>query len=305
MSDPRATGGDPGSARRSSPVSVARPDLDLTVTAEVGSLPGLRRSVTAWLAPLDLIEPDLGSVHVVLSELVANAIEASHPGEQVDVHLALDGGLLTVEVRNPSRRTEPVAIPAMADPLSPRGRGLAIVGSLTERLALAEVDGHTVARATLRVRRTTREPLTWLCTSRPTARCWSSPSTGPRCATRSTDPPPTSWWPPSATSTPTRTDRWPCSPGRAGPSAPAPTSRASPTVGATAWPPMATDPWDPPGSCWTSPSSPRSRATPWPAAWSWPSGATCGWPPATRCSACTAGAGGCRWWTVARSGCRD
>jgi anti-sigma regulatory factor (Ser/Thr protein kinase) len=151
VSDPRATGGDSGSTRSPSQVSVARPELDLTVAAEVESLPGLRRSVTDWLAVHDLVDPDLGSVHVVLSELVANAIEASRPGEQVDVHLGFDHDVLTVEVRNPSTRHEPVAIPPMADPLSPRGRGLAIVGSLTEHLDLAEVDRHTVATATLRL----------------------------------------------------------------------------------------------------------------------------------------------------------
>ena len=132
-------------------MSAARADLDLTVAAEVGSLPGLRRSVSAWLAPRPVTDPDLSSVQVVLSELVANAVEASRPGEKVDVHLTLHDRRLTVEVRNPSRRREPVPIPAMADPLSPRGRGLAIVGSLAEHLALAEVDGRTVATATLRL----------------------------------------------------------------------------------------------------------------------------------------------------------
>ncbi len=157
MSDPRATGGVPGSARPRSPLSVARPDLDLTVPAEKGSLPGLRSSVSAWSDLHDLVDPELGSVHVVLSELAANAIEASHPGEPVDIHLAVDRDLLTVEVRNPSTRHEPVVIPPMADPLAPRGRGLAIVVSLTEHLDLAEVDGHTVATATLRLNHRERD----------------------------------------------------------------------------------------------------------------------------------------------------
>ncbi len=132
-------------------MKAVRADLDLTVAAEVGSLPGLRRTVTAWLAPRPVDEPDLASVQVVVSELVANAVEASRPGDEVDVHLVVHDGRLTVVVRNPSRRNQPVPIPAMADPLSPRGRGLAIVGSLAEHLDMQEFDGHTVATATLRL----------------------------------------------------------------------------------------------------------------------------------------------------------
>ncbi len=125
--------------------------LDLSVDATPGSLPGLRHSVTTWLAPRHLPDTLLNSIQVVLSELVANAVEASGPAEQVDVHLAVQHGAMSVEVRNPSRRTRPVTIPTMADPLSPRGRGLAIVGSLTDELSLEERDGHTVATATLRL----------------------------------------------------------------------------------------------------------------------------------------------------------
>jgi 1,4-dihydroxy-2-naphthoyl-CoA synthase len=40
-----------------------------------------------------------------------------------------------------------------------------------------------------------------------------------------------------------------------------------------------------------------------PAVWNWHCGATCAWPPTMRCSACSAGAGACRWSTAARSGC--
>jgi anti-sigma regulatory factor (Ser/Thr protein kinase) len=118
--------------------------------ADEASLPALRQSVVGWLEPRRLGEQDLSSVQVVVSELVMNAIEASRPGDEVAVRLACADHTLTVEVRNPSCRREPVPIPAMADPLAPRGRGLAIVGSLTDELSLREVDGQTVAQGIMR-----------------------------------------------------------------------------------------------------------------------------------------------------------
>jgi anti-sigma regulatory factor (Ser/Thr protein kinase) len=150
VSEARASGEHPGSARADQSPS-GSPELDLTLAADVESLPALRRSVAGWLKPRGLGESDLSSVQVVLSELVANAIEASQAGDEVGVRLACAGPTLTVEVRNRSRRQEPVPIPTMADPLAPRGRGLAIVGSLTDQLSLRELDGHTVAQGVLRL----------------------------------------------------------------------------------------------------------------------------------------------------------
>jgi len=123
--------------------------LTLDVESRIDALPELRRSVAAWLRPQDVGEGELGTVQVVVSELVANAIEACTPDQPIEVVVDLSAQAISVVVRNPSRRTEPVPIPTMADPLAPRGRGLAIVGSLAQHLDLAEVDGQTVARATL------------------------------------------------------------------------------------------------------------------------------------------------------------
>jgi anti-sigma regulatory factor (Ser/Thr protein kinase) len=146
VSETRATGEGSGWARADAGTSPDDDsDLDLHVAADKALIPGLRRSASAWLQPHHLGESDLGAVLVVISELAANAIEASQPDEQVDIHLDCADHRVLVEVRNRSRRTEPVPIPAMADPLAPRGRGLAIVSSLTERLTLDEVDGDTVA----------------------------------------------------------------------------------------------------------------------------------------------------------------
>jgi anti-sigma regulatory factor (Ser/Thr protein kinase) len=121
------------------------PPFDRSVTATAKVLPEIRQSVAHWVEPLELDEDDLGAVQVVVSELVANAVEASVDGEKVSVRLTAAPDAVSVEVANRSGRTRPVPIPPMAEPLAPRGRGLAIVRSLSHDLALVEVNGHTVA----------------------------------------------------------------------------------------------------------------------------------------------------------------
>jgi anti-sigma regulatory factor (Ser/Thr protein kinase) len=125
--------------------------LALVAPARIETISRVRRAVASWLGGLTLDDDDAGTVQVVVSELVANAVEASHEGEEIHVHLARRDGAVTVEVVNPSQRTAPVPIPAMADPMATRGRGLAIVGSLADQLSLVEEDGHTVARCRVRV----------------------------------------------------------------------------------------------------------------------------------------------------------
>jgi anti-sigma regulatory factor (Ser/Thr protein kinase) len=121
------------------------PPFDESVAASVESLPAVRSSVARWLAPIELSDADLGAVQVVVSELLANAVEATPADQKVSVRLTDQAGSVEVEVVNPSARTAAVPIPPMADPLAPRGRGLAIVRSLSEQLSLSENNGHTVA----------------------------------------------------------------------------------------------------------------------------------------------------------------
>ena len=127
----------------------SRPALiafDWSTVATVAALPAVRRAVTQWVDPLGLDEDEVGALQVVVSELVANAVEASRPDDLVSVRLIDRIDVVVVEVANPSGRSKPVPIPPMADPLASRGRGLAIVRSLSTGLVLAEVDGCTVAR---------------------------------------------------------------------------------------------------------------------------------------------------------------
>jgi anti-sigma regulatory factor (Ser/Thr protein kinase) len=119
------------------------------VRAGIDVLPDVRREVAAWLVALGAGPADVDLIQLVVSELAANAVEASEPGEEVSVGMAQHDAAVSIEVLNPSRRTSSVAIPAMADPMAARGRGLAIVSALADEVSLAEVDGHTVARCSV------------------------------------------------------------------------------------------------------------------------------------------------------------
>jgi anti-sigma regulatory factor (Ser/Thr protein kinase) len=125
--------------------------LTLAVEASPESLSSVRRSVASWIELLGVGPDEAGAVLVVVSELMANSVEACEPDDEISVCLSAEGETVAVEVSNPSRRTSPVRIPSMADPLASRGRGLAIVEALTDDISLCEVDGATVARAELRL----------------------------------------------------------------------------------------------------------------------------------------------------------
>jgi anti-sigma regulatory factor (Ser/Thr protein kinase) len=98
-----------------------------------------------WLAEQHVDGEDADELHVVLSELVANAVEATPDDAPVQVWAQRNGSQIWVEVTNSARRT--VRFPPMpdppADPLQPSGRGLLIVGAFTDRVAAETIDGRT------------------------------------------------------------------------------------------------------------------------------------------------------------------
>jgi anti-sigma regulatory factor (Ser/Thr protein kinase) len=98
-----------------------------------------------WLDQQGIDGDDAEELHVVLSELVANAVEATVDGSPVSVWAQRHGSTVWVEVTNSAERS--VRFPPMpdppADPLGPSGRGLLIVGAFTDRVAAETLDGRT------------------------------------------------------------------------------------------------------------------------------------------------------------------
>lgn len=102
-----------------------------------------RTAYSAWLSGW-LDDPELhDEMLVVLSELVANAIDASpDPAGEVHVDAWVDEDGLTLEVTNPPASTfSAVNRWNYDDPLRPGGRGLLIVESLVDDSAIAPPNG--------------------------------------------------------------------------------------------------------------------------------------------------------------------
>jgi anti-sigma regulatory factor (Ser/Thr protein kinase) len=110
--------------------------------------PTARARFADWLQGQHVSEDDAEELHVVLSELVANAVEATPDApERPPIHVWAQrhGEKVWIEVSNSAQRT--VRFPPMpelpADPLGPSGRGLVIVKAFTDRVAAETLDGRT------------------------------------------------------------------------------------------------------------------------------------------------------------------
>lgn len=127
----------PGPPQRHEAFSGSYPPLTAAIS-------DARLEFSGWLAEC-LEDPDLhDDMVVVLSELVANAVAASlDPVGNVDVRALFDGDGLFMQVTNPPASSfSAVNRWDYDDPLRPGGRGLLIVESLVDDIAIAPPDGH-------------------------------------------------------------------------------------------------------------------------------------------------------------------
>ena len=121
--------------------STAQP-FAATYRSETAAIHQARQDFAGWLGAHAVTAPLQDEMQVVLSELLANAVAASQdPLDSMGVRAWL-GDELTLEVTNPVG-----AVFEMSntwdydDPLRPGGRGLIIVESLVDDIAIAPPDG--------------------------------------------------------------------------------------------------------------------------------------------------------------------
>lgn len=118
-------------------------------TASVGSA---RLDLDAWLADRFMPEKLRQRAELVVSELVSNAVQASD--RTVTVNVAVCDDRLHIAVTNEG---DPNALPAReqwrpSEVLAVRGRGLAIVEALAEKVTVSSPsDGSVTVAAALRV----------------------------------------------------------------------------------------------------------------------------------------------------------
>jgi anti-sigma regulatory factor (Ser/Thr protein kinase) len=125
---------------------------------DLATLRTVRRDVTEWLAELGADDETKERAALVVSELTSNAVQAA-PGRTYNLQVTrLDDGSAAISVRNRPIGSRPPARelwrPAPATPprkLLPRGRGLAIVDSLSEDVTVEHLGDDVVVTARVRV----------------------------------------------------------------------------------------------------------------------------------------------------------
>lgn len=118
------------------------PPFCATYRSETAAIHEARQDFAAWLGSHAVDASLQAEMQVVLSELLANAVAASQdPLDAMAVRAWLDHEL-TLEVTNPAGAVfETSNTWDYDDPLRPGGRGLIIVESLVDDIAIAPPDG--------------------------------------------------------------------------------------------------------------------------------------------------------------------
>jgi anti-sigma regulatory factor (Ser/Thr protein kinase) len=127
-----------------------RPPRQLLVelSADFRALARLRDQLRTWLSDADVAPPVCEDLLLVATELCTNAIEATAHAEPIEVRVSVDHAALRLSVANVAGTVEEEhEVPELGHgSLQERGRGLAIVRSLVDSLAMSTGDGRTVVR---------------------------------------------------------------------------------------------------------------------------------------------------------------
>lgn len=122
-----------------------------TYRPDVSVIAGARDEFSSWLAGVAPGTSVGDEMLVVLSELLANAFAASRDERGSVAVRAWSDGAVTLEVTNPADAVfDPHGHWDYDDPLRPGGRGLAIVESLVDDLAIAPPIGTQPLRVRCR-----------------------------------------------------------------------------------------------------------------------------------------------------------
>jgi anti-sigma regulatory factor (Ser/Thr protein kinase) len=124
------------------------PPFQCDVRASTRSLAGLRARFTGWLTSLGVADLAQRDLVLTISELAAAALEGATAGEHwLRVGAWSDDEGVAIEVSD-DRGAIDTRVPG-PDPAD-RGRGLAVVATLADVLAVREVEGRRSMRARLR-----------------------------------------------------------------------------------------------------------------------------------------------------------
>jgi anti-sigma regulatory factor (Ser/Thr protein kinase) len=122
--------------------------LLLEVAADFGALARVREQLRAFLVQAGIEGAGCDDLLLVATELCTNAIEATDDRTPVEMSVSFDGRALRLQVANVAAgRVDHDAAPELCHgSLQERGRGLAIVRSLVDTMAMDSTEGRTVVR---------------------------------------------------------------------------------------------------------------------------------------------------------------
>jgi anti-sigma regulatory factor (Ser/Thr protein kinase) len=119
--------------------------LLLELAADFSALARVRDQLRSFLSEANVDGTVCEDLLLVATELCTNAIEATVDGEPVEVRVSIDGRALRLSVANvPSTSGEHDVPELRHGSLQERGRGLAIVRSLVDTMAMSSAGGRTV-----------------------------------------------------------------------------------------------------------------------------------------------------------------
>jgi len=132
-------------------------DVSWSLTPDPASVSATRRQVAGWCSAHGVAEAPVHEIGLVLTELLTNAVRAART--EVRCAIELNGPWATIEVVDDGPCWEPdLDLVALAPVEAEGGRGLGIVQSLAERLAVRSENGLTNVRATLRAAAAPADP---------------------------------------------------------------------------------------------------------------------------------------------------
>ena len=156
--DPQPRAGDTFAAAMNAPSPDPPAVLQRDYEGDLVTLRAARRAVVDWFAELGADGDTRERAALIVSELSSNAIQAA-PGRTYSLQLArVDDGCATISVRNhPTGSLPPARESWRREPatqlrnLLPRGRGLAIVDSLSEDVTVEHHGDDVVVTARVRI----------------------------------------------------------------------------------------------------------------------------------------------------------
>jgi len=128
-----------------------RIEVVLSLPQEAVSVPLARQVVAAMLVQTGIEGDCLADVKVALSEACTNVLDHAGPGGAYRVTIALENDLLSIDVTDDGPGFgDPRLQPEMAEPLSERGRGAALIEALTDHV---HFDSISTGGATVHMRK--------------------------------------------------------------------------------------------------------------------------------------------------------